>query len=691
MATAATGWKCTHTATITSQTETTVTIKVTVYWQNDGWTYNISNVSASVICNGVTKDVFSSGNIKTTSSGTQQQELGSYSFTINKTSASQSIRCYGQIRSASSYASGTRNSTATFVDVDPKTTYIVSYNANGGTDAPGAQIKTYGVTLTLSKTVPTRTGYTFNNWLSTTQNQTYAPGGSYGHNAATTMKAQWTVNKYTIAYNANGGTGAPASATKNHGATYTISNTEPTRTNYNFVGWATSPSATVATYQGGNSYTTNAPLTLYAVWQLAYQPPRINNVEVYRCDQNGVATDNGTYFKAKFDWATDDEVNSINLSYWSLANPSNIAHVTIGGTGSSSPTIKAGTYRFNDITIPPDTEIEQDLQFEVTTEVQGVGVVTAFCHRIFVGKCSSDSAYFTGIQYYLTSTIPSMDLSQWEYIWASEVGGWFTETYGEGIQTITIPNDTEVSAEFYEWFTVNIGTVETGVLGDGNISIDETWNVEIEVDDGPDHTNVTRTLSNIACPIDAVYDTATKQVGVALGKTATRTGVVESALPIEINQNGVQTTIKSDNIYFSRYESTANMGNFFTKPIYVDGDIYKYSWTEGVPHQKVAYTKCDQLWTGNMSTVNTTISVKYDTSYTGYVIVGMMGTGGSESQWISSFIPTVSLLTTQTEWRISSDSAYLDFAIRQNGTYVYVVKKAGANSDSLIIRIYGVT
>ena len=38
-------------------------------------------------------------------------------------------------------------------------TYIVSYNANGGTGAPGNQTKTYGQTLALSKTVPTRMGY----------------------------------------------------------------------------------------------------------------------------------------------------------------------------------------------------------------------------------------------------------------------------------------------------------------------------------------------------------------------------------------------------------------------------------------------------------------------------------------------------------------------------------------------------
>ena len=40
----------------------------------------------------------------------------------------------------------------------------ISYNANGGSGAPGTQTKKYGTSLTLSSTKPTRTGYTFLGW-----------------------------------------------------------------------------------------------------------------------------------------------------------------------------------------------------------------------------------------------------------------------------------------------------------------------------------------------------------------------------------------------------------------------------------------------------------------------------------------------------------------------------------------------
>ena len=148
-------------------------------------------------------------------------------------------------------------------------TWTVSYNANGGTGAPSSQTKTYGTALTLSTTKPTRTGYTFKNWNTAKDGSgtSYAAGASYTGNAALTLYAQWTINTWTVSYNANGGSGAPASQTKTYGQTLTLSSTKPTRTGYTFKGWATSASGAVV-YAAGGSYTANAAATLYAVWEI---------------------------------------------------------------------------------------------------------------------------------------------------------------------------------------------------------------------------------------------------------------------------------------------------------------------------------------------------------------------------------------------------------------------------------------
>ena len=169
----------------------------------------------------------------------------------------------------------------TFYAVWQPNTYTISYNANGGSGAPGSQTKTHDQTLTLSTTKPTRTGYTFQGWATsaTATTATYQPGGSFTGNANTTLYAVWKANTYTLTYDANGGSGAPGSQTKTYGQTLTLSTTKPTRTGYTFQGWATSASATSAAYQPGGSFTGNANTTLYAVWE---KNPVTNN-----CETNG--------------------------------------------------------------------------------------------------------------------------------------------------------------------------------------------------------------------------------------------------------------------------------------------------------------------------------------------------------------------------------------------------------------------
>lgn len=157
-------------------------------------------------------------------------------------------------------------------------TYIVSYNANGGTSTPSSHSVQYPGTLTLRSAI---------------------------------SKANTSANGYNITYNANGGSGAPGSQTSGSrtvtwpfskwaagstsgsqysaGATYqpasnitmyaiwsknesassswTCSSTIPKKTGHTFLGWSESSTATSATYTAGTAYTITKGLTLYAVWQ----------------------------------------------------------------------------------------------------------------------------------------------------------------------------------------------------------------------------------------------------------------------------------------------------------------------------------------------------------------------------------------------------------------------------------------
>ena len=88
--------------------------------------------------------------------------------------------------------------------------------------------------------------------------------------------AKATSRVYYLYYDANGGSGAPPTqssvSTTNNSWAFKISNTEPTRSGYTFLGWAKSSTATSASYQPGDtiSLTSSSPTaTLYAVWEEA--------------------------------------------------------------------------------------------------------------------------------------------------------------------------------------------------------------------------------------------------------------------------------------------------------------------------------------------------------------------------------------------------------------------------------------
>ena len=194
---------------------------------------------------------------------------------------------------------------------------------------------------TISLPTPTRAGHTFDGWY------TSASGGT---NVTTSTKieseqtiyAHWTINKWTVAYNANGGSGAPSSQTKTYGVDLTLSSTKPTRTEYVFKGWATSSTGS-ATYQPGGTYSANAGVTLYAVWAPAHYA--VDNTIYTETLQEAVSVaSSGSTIKAIADY-TDSSTVSISKNLTLSANGHTITRtkritvnsgytVTLNGTGT---------------------------------------------------------------------------------------------------------------------------------------------------------------------------------------------------------------------------------------------------------------------------------------------------------------------------------------------------------------------
>lgn len=90
----------------------------------------------------------------------------------------------------------------------------------------------------------------------------------------------YTREKHTIRYDANGGYGAPGNQTKTMGVDLWLSSTTPSRSQYVFKGWNTQANGSGTSYSPGQQFYPDADTTLYAQWEedTSYQYLDVNGV-----------------------------------------------------------------------------------------------------------------------------------------------------------------------------------------------------------------------------------------------------------------------------------------------------------------------------------------------------------------------------------------------------------------------------
>ncbi len=163
-----------------------------------------------------------------------------YTFAGWATSAS-GEKVYSDGQSVTNLASA-QGETVTLYATWTVNTYNITYqNLNDGNYGANTPTKyTYGVGATLVN--PTRTGYAFNGWFTSS---------SFSGNAVTkigttetgdkTFYAKWTANTYTVNFNLNGGADNSgtytSSKTYTYDSVYNIASTIPTKSGYVFAGW----------------------------------------------------------------------------------------------------------------------------------------------------------------------------------------------------------------------------------------------------------------------------------------------------------------------------------------------------------------------------------------------------------------------------------------------------------------------
>ena len=157
----------------------------------------------------------------------------------------------------------------TFRAVWTAVTYEISYDLDGGADQ-GANPLSYNIeSAPITLTAPTKTGYIFTGWTGTDLAEATVdvtiPTGEFGDRSYT---ATWRPITYTVVYDANDGTGAPASFTKTYDTPATLTSDVPTRTGYVFSVWKIGEDQYPAGATMNRDYTTEdgATVTLNAFW-----------------------------------------------------------------------------------------------------------------------------------------------------------------------------------------------------------------------------------------------------------------------------------------------------------------------------------------------------------------------------------------------------------------------------------------
>lgn len=339
--------------------------------------------------------------------------------------------------------------------------YTISYNANGGSGAPSAQTKNYGTNITLSSTVPTKNGYTFLGWStsSTATSATYSAGGTYSTNASATLYAIWK-KTLTITYDTNTGSGTfPSQSTDIYNstasATFTLNANQPTKQYYKFMGWGNGNN----TYQPSQSVTISNDLPLTAIWELDYISPQIpSSIKAVRANSNHEEEDTGTYGLLQFSFArgsqggvTFDTDPTITARYIEHGQDTSVASNWHTISGSISGSIYTAYFGGGGISNDKQYDIEISLQddgydaniyttfistVEFTIDINADGTAVSFFEP------ASDNDYRQVTNPIVDNIASYYELVSGEYVKTEDASITSGKTYYEFVNKLSAPSMT---------------------------------------------------------------------------------------------------------------------------------------------------------------------------------------------------------------------------------------------------------
>ena len=240
--------------------------------------------------------------------------------------------------------------------------YEVVLNADGGSVDSTNLEATYDSNFELP--TPTKTGYKFLGWY---DGSTLYETGKWQTPRAVSLKASWEANKYTVTYNADGGSvsSSTTEVTYNFGYTFTI----PSRADFTFVGWYTEPNGEGTKLAGSDgksiaNWSIADNRTVYAYY--SYTVTFVSNggsdiaTRTFYSDE-GIGNVSTSKDDRTFDaWYTDDTLESKASTTMALGNTTLYAgwkeeikpFLLTTSLSSGNYTIKGATYSESALTLP---------------------------------------------------------------------------------------------------------------------------------------------------------------------------------------------------------------------------------------------------------------------------------------------------------------------------------------------------
>lgn len=322
--------------------------------------------------------------------------------------------------------------------------------------------------------------------------------------------------QYTITYDANGGTLAPntvcsCNSCKGNHKSYdydcTLSSATPTRSGYTFLRWNTQPDGSGTNYAKGATYTTNANLQLYAIWQpnptCSYTPNQgpyyTGQEDCYSVNINNIVIGGGA------------SVSNITLNFGNQTdsiNSEGTLAITPEIAGTFTPTITitdsfgaSTTYPMNPVVvkqyIPPSIafNVERTDTTGRSNEADGTAcVITA----VFVSTCLDVYRFMVPTVTYIDTTHPVTIT-------------WYNSRAATG----------EVSEPITNWNNITSNQVVYGLITNV-LNPAELYTIFVTPkDDRSDGLTKTQTLPMAVFPLD-VYAGGK---GIAFGRIATSNGL----------------------------------------------------------------------------------------------------------------------------------------------------------------------